>query len=175
MRGSTQALAKLALVGLLLLVAACGGRHGSGTYSSTAGSAPSASTPSTTGQTYSVRSGDTLYGISRQTGVPLRSLIDANHLAPPYSLQVGQQLVIPVSRLHVVAKGDTVYGIARRYGVEMAELTRLNGLREPYTIKVGQQLRLPALASGGTEVASAPASSSSGTRPARFRSSWCSG
>ncbi len=45
-----------------------------------------------------VRMGDTLYSISRSTGVPVQRLADANRLYPPYSLQVGQSLIIPNTR-----------------------------------------------------------------------------
>ncbi len=86
---------------------------------------------------------ETVYGISRRYGVPLRSVIDANRLAPPYSLRIGQTLTIPVLRTHVVTKGETVYSISRRYGVELNELVRLNRIASPYTIKPAQSLVLP--------------------------------
>ena len=46
-------------------------------------------------RTYRVRRGDTLYGISRNTGVPVTELIALNDLTVPYSLTTGQRL-----RLH---------------------------------------------------------------------------
>ncbi|MFM8991908.1 MAG: LysM peptidoglycan-binding domain-containing protein, partial [Alphaproteobacteria bacterium] len=39
--------------------------------------------------------GDTLYAIARRANVPLRALIDANGLRPPYAVQAGQQLRLP--------------------------------------------------------------------------------
>lgn len=93
-----------------------------------------------------VRKGDTVWGISRRTGVPVRALISANNLKPPFTLRPGQGLQVPSARKHVVRKGDTIYGISRRYGVDMSGLVRLNDLSRPYTIKPGQTLRLPALA-----------------------------
>lgn len=44
---------------------------------------------------YQVRSGDTLYSISRSTGVPVANIASANRMRAPYSLDVGQQLLIP--------------------------------------------------------------------------------
>lgn len=41
---------------------------------------------------YRVRKGDTLYGISRSTGVPVSELIALNNLTAPYSLTTGQRL-----------------------------------------------------------------------------------
>ncbi len=44
---------------------------------------------------YQVRGGDTLYSISRSTGVPVANIASANRLRAPYALDVGQQLLIP--------------------------------------------------------------------------------
>jgi murein DD-endopeptidase MepM/ murein hydrolase activator NlpD len=95
------------------------------------------------GGSYVVRRGVTLYQVSRETNIPLRSLIDANNLEPPYALQAGQRLVIPTARFHVVQRGDTVYSISRTYGVDMATLTRTNHIQAPYRIKLGEKLQLP--------------------------------
>ncbi len=44
---------------------------------------------------YEVRGGDTLYSISRSTGVSVNNIASANRLRAPYALNVGQQLLIP--------------------------------------------------------------------------------
>ncbi len=46
-------------------------------------------------QLYQVRSGDTLYAISRKTGVPAATIASANNMRAPYALDVGQQVLIP--------------------------------------------------------------------------------
>lgn len=46
-------------------------------------------------QLYTVRSGDTLYSISRSSGVPVGNIAAANKLRAPYGLNVGQQLLLP--------------------------------------------------------------------------------
>lgn len=103
-----------------------------------------------------VKRGDSLYAIARRHGVPVRALIGANGLRPPYRLYVGQRLRIPTVSVHVVRRGDTIYGISRRYGVDAREVVRLNSIQPPYRIIVGQRLRLPAPARRrGTEVARA--------------------
>ncbi len=119
--------------------------------------------------TYYVAVKDTLYSISRRFQLPLRSLIDANGLKPPYTLRVGQKLRLPSPRVYVVQKGDTVYGISRRNGVGMSELMRLNGIRPPYTISIGQSLSLPsAVGSSPKAVAATVAPQSNGkARPAQ--------
>ena len=96
------------------------------------------------GGRYEVQRGDTVFGIARKFEVPLRSVIDANGLEPPYTLRVGQNLQIPSQRIHTVQAGNTVYGISRTYGVDLSELVRLNDIAAPYTIAVGQRLILPA-------------------------------
>jgi murein DD-endopeptidase MepM/ murein hydrolase activator NlpD len=95
------------------------------------------------GGTYIVQPGDTLYKISRRENIPIRSLIDANDLQPPYAVRSGQRLVLPNARYHVVQKGDTVYSISRTYGVDMATLTSTNHIPAPYKIRVGERLQLP--------------------------------
>ncbi len=92
---------------------------------------------------YRVQAGDTVYGVARRFAVPLRAMINANRLTPPYALRVGQALRIPNPRRHIVAAGDTVYGLARRYGVPATQLVRLNAIKPPYTISPGQDLILP--------------------------------
>lgn len=44
---------------------------------------------------YTVRSGDTLYSISRRSGVSVDAIASANSLRAPYALDVGRRLVIP--------------------------------------------------------------------------------
>ncbi|MFQ5784828.1 MAG: peptidoglycan DD-metalloendopeptidase family protein [Alphaproteobacteria bacterium] len=91
-----------------------------------------------------VKRGDTVYALARRYNVPVRAIIVANRLGPPYTLKVGQQIALPRERVHITARGETVYGIARAYGVDMSALARVNGLRAPYQLNVGQRLRIPA-------------------------------
>ncbi|MDB1089067.1 LysM peptidoglycan-binding domain-containing protein [Streptomyces sp. ACA25] len=46
-------------------------------------------------RTHTVRSGETLYSIGRQYGVPWQSIASANNIRAPYTIYVGQILVIP--------------------------------------------------------------------------------
>lgn len=99
-----------------------------------------------------VQKGDTLYSIARKYDIPLRELIETNHLKPPYNLYVGQGLRLPNARYHVVQKGDTVYNISKRYNLDMNSLSKANNLDEPYGLYIGQRLVLPGsvVASGYT-------------------------
>ena len=102
-----------------------------------------------------VRAGQTLYAISREQNVPVRALIDANDLQPPYGLKIGQVLVVPRVHQYVVQPGDTLYGIARRTNVEAATLAKLNHLDPPYILKSGAPLTLPPSAAEPAQVAAA--------------------
>jgi len=90
-----------------------------------------------------VQTGETLYAISRRYGVPVRALIEANGLAPPYALSAGRRLAVPQVRLHVVQPGETLYSVSRAYGIDTTTLARSNALPAPYTVFVGQALVLP--------------------------------
>lgn len=50
------------------------------------------SSTSDSGGTYTVKRGDTLYGISRTTGTSVRDLARLNNISPPYTIEVGQKL-----------------------------------------------------------------------------------
>lgn len=100
-----------------------------------------------------VRPGDTLYAVSRRTNAPLRALIDANNLHPPYALQSGQHLIVPHVRSYQVQPGDTLASVARRYGIGTNELVQANALTPPYGLRTGQVLVLP----GGGASPTAPA------------------
>ncbi len=47
------------------------------------------------GRVHTVQRGDTLWGISRDYGVTVRAIEEANHLDDPGRLSIGQRLVIP--------------------------------------------------------------------------------
>lgn len=117
------------------------------------------------GGTYVVRRGDTVYSIARAHDVPLRAVIDANGLKPPYDIEVGQRLKIPAGRFHVVQRGETAYSISRMYDVDVTSLTTLNRIPPPYTIKVGQKLQVPSREPVRTASSGAAPSGTSGPVP----------
>ena len=102
-----------------------------------------APSPSIGGPTVTVVAGDTLYGIAKRTGVPLRALIEANNLSPPYTIYRGQKLALPgAAREHVVKRGETLYSISRKYGIDSTTLVRANDLPPPYAVTPGTRLVL---------------------------------
>lgn len=98
----------------------------------------------TRGGKVTVHAGETLFAISRREKVPIRALIDANNLQPPYHLRRGQSLRVPGVRVYRVAQGDTVYGISRRFDLGIRDIIEQNDLKGPdYGLVTGQRLVLP--------------------------------
>ena len=95
------------------------------------------------GGQFLVRHNETIYQVSQQTGSPVRDLIDANHLRPPYRLKSGQTLIVPRTPTHVVQRGETLYSIADAEGVELYSLARMNELTPPFAVEPGRVLKLP--------------------------------
>ena len=101
-------------------------------------------------QTYTVKSGDTLYGISNQFGVSVTDLMRQNNISNASTLKVGQVLTIPktlgtnpnTTFLYTVVSGDSLYGIARKYNTTVNELIRLNNLKSN-SLSIGQTLKIP--------------------------------
>ena len=95
------------------------------------------------GGVITVQRGETIYEVSQRTGAPVRDLIDANHLRPPYRLESGRTLIVPRTPTHVVQHGETLYSIAEGEGVELYSLARMNELTQPFALRQGEVLKLP--------------------------------
>jgi membrane-bound lytic murein transglycosylase D len=97
---------------------------------------------------YIVQRGDTLWSISRSTGVSVGTLVKANGLSSANRLSVGQKLYIPDGSgtataqnrkaageanrelvQYKVRKGDNLWTISRRFGVSTSQLKQWNELR----------------------------------------------
>ena len=130
----------------LMIMGGCGsvdlGTHGRGP-SSGVGTSSEQSGAGNQGGTVIVQRGDSLYAISKRIGVPMRALIDANRLKPPYKLYVGRKLYIPRVHAHRVSKGETLIGIAKQYDVNVYEMARTNAIEPPYIIRIGQLINIP--------------------------------
>ena len=112
-----------------------------------------------------VAPGDTVYAIARRYGVTVRDVIDANRLAAPFLLTVGQTLRLPPPRIYTVAPGDTVYSISRRFGVDMRTLVSMNGLTAPYQVIAGGELKMPVRGTAERTATSTPVSVSVAASP----------
>ncbi len=106
---------------------------------------------------YVVHPGDTLSAIALRHGTTVSALAEANHLAHPDLIRIGQLLSIPDSALgtpgythaaqdseaYTVVAGDTLVSIARRHGVDLTALARGNGLNVNVPLHPGAVLQIP--------------------------------
>ena len=99
--------------------------------------------------TYTVKNGDTLYGISNQYGISVMDIMNLNNLTSP-NIRVGQILKLPEitgtnpdgTFTYTVKKGDSLYSIAKRYNTSVDELIKLNNLKSN-NLKIGDLLKVP--------------------------------
>ena len=102
-------------------------------------------TPSTPSNTYTVKSGDSLYSIARRYKVTVDALKQANGKTSNL-LSIGEVLVIPTTtsntRTYIVKSGDSLWKIATNYGVSVNALKQANGLTSEI-LSIGQVLVIP--------------------------------
>jgi membrane-bound lytic murein transglycosylase D len=104
-----------------------------------------------------VRNGDTLWELSREYQVGVRSLASWNGMAPGDPLRVGQTLVVWTGKLsaehlhpgsqvrpvhYTVRKGDSLSRIANRFNVNVTDVRRWNTLPQGENLRPGQHIKL---------------------------------
>jgi membrane-bound lytic murein transglycosylase D len=107
---------------------------------------------SSAARTYTVKRGDTLWGVARKNGVSVPALASANGLSTASELVAGHKLKIPggkggatapaeSSRMsYKVRSGDTLSEIAEKFNVSVRELMAWNQLRQTTSLRAGQRL-----------------------------------
>ena len=108
-----------------------------------------------------VLAGEHLTRIAHRYGTTIAAIVEANHIANPSYLRVGQRLTIPgtaspsaalsstaaaaaaTHQVHVVASGETLTGIAQRYGTTIAAIVNANRIANPSYLRVGRRLTIP--------------------------------
>lgn len=108
---------------------------------------------------YTVRSGDTLFGIAFDSGTPVNDFLRINNIDEPlkYKLKIGEKLKIYTQRKNQISnniddkkiisvykakKGDTLSAIAVNNSMSLNELLKLNGLNENYLLKIGDNIKV---------------------------------
>ncbi len=99
--------------------------------------------------TYTVQSGDTLYGISRQHNTSAQRIRELNNLTSD-NLVPGQVLIVSDNDatnpsecvIYTVEAGDSLYEIANKYDTTADLIKEYNGL-ESNDLSIGQELRIP--------------------------------
>lgn len=99
---------------------------------------------------YTVKAGDTLYGIAKAYGLSVDDLKKMNGLKNN-SISIGQKILVGGTGeiidgtdydSYVVKSGDNLYAIARKYGITVDKLKDINNLSSNL-LNVGQKLLVP--------------------------------
>ncbi len=97
-----------------------------------------------------VQRGENLFRIALSYGLTTEQVAQANGIANPASILVGQRLIIPTAgvatpeppQTHIVQAGESLQSIADLYGLTLQELALRNGIANPNAIYVGQELTI---------------------------------
>ena len=106
--------------------------------------------------THKVKSGDTLWDISRKYNVSTRSLAKWNGMAPTDTLRPGQTLAIWVNKVtdkqkddailrtltYTVRRGDSLSRIASKFNLKISDIAEWNDLNAKRYLQPGQKLTL---------------------------------
>lgn len=94
---------------------------------------------------YTVKRGDTLYGIANSFDTTPSELIKLNNLTSTI-LSIGQKLVIPKLNnsfnTYIVKSGDTLYSIAKKFNIAVDILKDINDITNNI-LSIGQELNIP--------------------------------
>ncbi|QQP69520.1 LysM peptidoglycan-binding domain-containing protein [Carnobacterium sp. CS13] len=102
-----------------------------------------------TGDSYIVKSGDTLSVISNRSGVSVDNLVKWNGIKNKNIIQTGQILKLKASaakpatsknKTYTVKSGDTLSGIALKLGSTVKKLQDKNGIKDANKIYIGQKI-----------------------------------
>tara|TARA_B100001142_G_scaffold103597_1_gene105647 strand:- start:5782 stop:7188 length:1407 start_codon:yes stop_codon:yes gene_type:complete len=100
---------------------------------------------------YKIQAGDSLYGLSNEWGISLKTILDWNpDITNQNMLSIGQVLRIPdgdhpMKRdvAHTIQRGENLYLIANNWGIDVKEIIAYNQIRNPNQIYVGDVINIP--------------------------------
>jgi murein DD-endopeptidase MepM/ murein hydrolase activator NlpD len=123
--GCGMAVGLAPLAGIVLLLAACSQRPDGPAPVLSRDAAPAAP------KEIEVQRGETLSGIAHAHHIPMRLLAEANQLTPPYHVQAGQTLIIPLAGQPAMQPG------------QVSPAPRLSATSEPTSIPTSRQAVVP--------------------------------
>ena len=113
-------------------------------------------------QVHIVQRGENLFSIARQYGRTLAEVAQANGIAPPYTIHMGNFITIPLpggstqapapgpaqqpstgTSAYAVQRGESLAIIALKFNTTYIILAELNGIIDPDILHVGQVLQVP--------------------------------
>lgn len=104
-------------------------------------------------QVHVVEQGETLSSIANWYHTTPSAIIKVNEIPYPYTLVVGQSLVIPiVGSFYSVKSGDTLYQIAQSFGLNYQQLASANRISPNQMLSVGQKIYIPPLPKREAEI-----------------------
>ncbi len=92
---------------------------------------------------YIVKPGDSLGSIALRAQIPRILIAEANGIADPFPVRIGQELILPRTRRHTVAAGETGFAIAYKYAVSWEQIAIANGIGADAALPAGKQLLIP--------------------------------
>lgn len=114
--------------------------------------------PSASTVEYTVKSGDTLWGIAEMYRTSVSAIVSENGIANPNLIYPGEVLRItladnvPSSEMnntYLVRRGDTLWGIAQMYRTSVERLAAMNHISDPNLIYPGEILQVSSSGSTG--------------------------
>ncbi|MFW5991904.1 MAG: LysM peptidoglycan-binding domain-containing protein, partial [Halanaerobiaceae bacterium] len=98
---------------------------------------------------YTVKTGDSLWKISQSFNIPLEEIMEINNLNHPSLIFVGQKLIITDKNensdyiTYTINPGDILWSIAQCYGTTVEKLVQLNNINNAYDLYIGRKLLVP--------------------------------
>lgn len=110
---------------------------------------------------YTIRSGDTLYALSRHYDVSISMIEQANRGLKANNLQIGKTILIPAFKdvspysrkkssdkvvyddTYTVKKGETLWSISLKYNVQVEDLADANNMDVNTILRIGSTLKVP--------------------------------
>ncbi|OEH86467.1 hypothetical protein BHU72_13665 [Desulfuribacillus stibiiarsenatis] len=100
------------------------------------------------GVPYVIRSGDTIFLLSKRFHIPMDNILHFNPKIDPDNLQIGQTICLPLdpcpeNQSYTIQAGDTFYRLANRYGLSVDAIVRANPNVNPDALQIGQKICMP--------------------------------